>query len=112
MYKISDSKLLQTLDDLLPDKLTKPFKSIFKLLDLRGNYLHIGKKLTLLYFIIIGGGLFILTIFSNLTLPSELNGIGDFLAGFFSPLAFLWLVIGIFMASNWLFYAKQRASNE
>lgn len=100
MYKISDNILIQTLDDLLPKKITKPIESFFEFLDLRGDYLHIGKKLTLLYFIIIGGGLLTLTLFSKLSLPSELNGIGDFLAGFFSPLAFLWLVIGYFMQNK------------
>jgi hypothetical protein len=33
-------------------------------------------------------------IFGGLTSPSSLNELGDFLAGAFAPIAFLWLILG------------------
>lgn len=37
---------------------------------------------------------FAIYMFANSTPPTELNAWGDFFAGFFAPLAFLWLVLG------------------
>ena len=65
----------------------------------RGAYapLVIGLLLTLLWFA--SGAYYVATRFSMLSeLPP--NSLGDFLAGSFAPLAFLWLVIAVFLQKN------------
>jgi len=60
----------------------------------------IGIKATLIYGIALVGGIPVLLTFGLLELrPISLNEIGDFLAGLFGPIAFLWLVLGFLLQS-------------
>ena len=100
MDKLTDNMVMQTLSDLLPLTVVRYISSIYRHLKPQGDYLEIGKILSLNYFIFIGGGLAVALFFTEVSFPKEISGVGDFLAGFFSPLAFLWLVIGYFMQNK------------
>ena len=63
------------------------------------RYVVTGTVLTILYFALLITLSYPAGIYKFLT-TAELNEIGDFLAGAFSPIAFLWLVIGYFMQSK------------
>ena len=100
MDKRTDNMIIQTLSDLLPLTVVRYICSIYQYLKPQGDYLEIGKTLSLNYFIFIGGGLIVALFLTEMSFPKQLSGVGDFLAGFFSPLAFLWLVIGYFMQNK------------
>lgn len=57
-------------------------------------------SLTLGWIITVGWGVFIWYLVSNKSFPDELNSIGDFLAGVFSPLAFLWLIVSYYQSQK------------
>ncbi|MGJ8647362.1 MAG: hypothetical protein ACSHXJ_10715 [Marinomonas colpomeniae] len=92
--KILDNLIVQSLDDLLPKKI---ISTIYKICDLRNKELsEVGVKLTVIYFV----SVIIIILFLDAKRPAELSGYGDFLAGFFSPVAFGWLVIGYLMQNR------------
>lgn len=97
MDRFTDNMIIQTFNDMLPKKVTEKLHKAFHFYDFRNKELsEIGIKLTLTYFISIPIIIFIL----DATKPKELSGYGDFLAGFFSPIAFGWLVIGYLMQNK------------
>lgn len=57
-------------------------------------------SLTLGWIITVGWGVYIWYLVSNKNFPDELNSIGDFLAGMFSPLAFLWLIVSYYQSQK------------
>lgn len=52
--------------------------------------LRFGVGITLLWLLIVA----LFAILGDLTFPSSLNELGDFLAGIFAPIAFFWLILG------------------
>lgn len=56
----------------------------------------LGWAITAAYFI----GLVVFWYVSDLTLPKEWNEFGDMLGGIFSPLAFLWLIVGYYQQQS------------
>ena len=52
--------------------------------------LRFGVGITLLWLLIVA----LFAILGDLTCPSSLNELGDFLAGIFAPIAFFWLILG------------------
>lgn len=62
---------------------------------------RLGVKATLLYLILLLGGVPVLAYFSIIELaPLKLSELGDFLAGAFGPLAIFWLILGFFQQGN------------
>lgn len=45
-------------------------------------------------------------------LPNDANELGDFLAGVFSPLAFLWLIVGYFLQARELNLTREELSSQ
>ncbi len=52
--------------------------------------LFLGLLITIVWLL----GIYLFCIFNEYSLPSELNSLGDFLAGIFAPVAFFWLILG------------------
>ncbi|PYF81126.1 hypothetical protein DFP75_105217 [Marinomonas alcarazii] len=94
---ILDNLIVQTVDDLLPKKITATIYKVCNFFDLRNKEIsEVGIKLTIIYFVFV----LVIIFFLDAKRPTELSGYGDFLAGFFSPIAFGWLVIGYLMQNK------------
>ena len=50
--------------------------------------------------------------YSKYDLPDDANELGDFLAGVFSPLAFLWLIVGYFLQARELNLTREELSSQ
>ena len=67
---------------------------------MKDNYLvKLGVSITLIYFFLLLYMIYPFENFASFINSAPLNEKGDFLAGAFGPVAFLWLVIGYFMQS-------------
>ena len=78
--------------------------------DERESELQVGNFLSALYLLFISSIVFLLIFFSDSDSLS-LNSLGDFLAGVFSPLAFLWLILGYRQQAKELAYQSKELAD-
>ncbi|QCM10005.1 hypothetical protein CFBP6625_06320 [Agrobacterium tumefaciens] len=83
-----------------------------KLVSKVGDPFHVGLALTTLYVGAVTYEILVAGISGNVIEDNGLNSLGDFLAGVFAPIAFLWLVVTVFLQKQELALTRKEMEEQ